>query len=233
MASGAPIAEINRKRRALSAIKGGKLARMSEAPIVTLLVSDIIGDDPAVIGSGADLRGGAGRGPACHTGGRDRDRADARSFFERVRERLTGAWWFEPSAMTESVEACAVHLVRDLEAPRGVVGWGEPTIAIPDEHGEGGRAQQLALILARRLANTDRAAFVAGSDGIDGPAPRDRPAPAGAYIDGKTWAAIRAAGIDPDRALSRCDAGTALAAVGALFVPGPTGINHGDIAIVG
>jgi hydroxypyruvate reductase len=76
-------------------------------------------------------------------------------------------------------------------------------------------------------------AFVIGSDGIDGPAPHGRPAPAGAFIGEGTWQQIVDAGIDPDAALARCDAGPALDAAGALVVTGPTGINHGDIMLVG
>ena len=75
--------------------------------------------------------------------------------------------------------------------------WGEPTIALPIGHGTGGRAQQLALELAKRISGQDRIAFVAGSDGQDGPKPADRPAPAGAFVDGTTWLAIRKAGIEP------------------------------------
>ena len=51
--SGAPISEMNCVRRHLSAIKGGRLAVASHpARVVSLLVSDVPGDDPAVIASG-------------------------------------------------------------------------------------------------------------------------------------------------------------------------------------
>jgi len=51
--SGANIAEINCVRKHLSAIKGGRLAAAAApAGIVTLAISDVPGDDPAVIGSG-------------------------------------------------------------------------------------------------------------------------------------------------------------------------------------
>jgi hydroxypyruvate reductase len=51
--SGAAIGEINTVRKHLSAIKGGRLAaRAYPAPVVTLAISDVPGDDPAVIGSG-------------------------------------------------------------------------------------------------------------------------------------------------------------------------------------
>ncbi len=51
--SGASIGEINTVRKHLSRIKGGRLAaRAYPARVVTLAVSDVPGDDPAVIGSG-------------------------------------------------------------------------------------------------------------------------------------------------------------------------------------
>jgi hydroxypyruvate reductase len=51
--SGANIGEINTVRKHLSHIKGGRLARAAyPARVVTLAVSDVPGDDPAVIGSG-------------------------------------------------------------------------------------------------------------------------------------------------------------------------------------
>lgn len=50
---GADIAEINSVRRALSAVKGGRLAAAARpASVLTLAVSDVAGDDPATIGSG-------------------------------------------------------------------------------------------------------------------------------------------------------------------------------------
>lgn len=53
LASGAPIQAINTVRRHLSAIKGGRLAlAAAPAQVVTLLVSDVVGDDPAAIASG-------------------------------------------------------------------------------------------------------------------------------------------------------------------------------------
>jgi hydroxypyruvate reductase len=51
--SGASIAEMNVVRRRLSAIKGGSLAASAgAAPVFTLAISDVPGDDPATIASG-------------------------------------------------------------------------------------------------------------------------------------------------------------------------------------
>jgi glycerate 2-kinase len=54
--SGASISEINTVRKHLSAIKGGKLAlACAPARVVTLLISDVPGDDPGIIASGPTL----------------------------------------------------------------------------------------------------------------------------------------------------------------------------------
>jgi len=54
--SGATITEINTVRKHLSAIKGGKLAAAAApARVVTLAISDVPGDDPAVIASGPTI----------------------------------------------------------------------------------------------------------------------------------------------------------------------------------
>jgi glycerate 2-kinase len=53
LASGADITQMNAVRKHLSAIKGGRLAAAAHpAKVVSLLISDVPGDDPAVIGSG-------------------------------------------------------------------------------------------------------------------------------------------------------------------------------------
>ncbi|WP_336748718.1 glycerate kinase [Pantoea vagans] len=51
--SGASIREMNLVRRHLSAVKGGKLARLAQpARIVSLIISDVPGDDPTDVASG-------------------------------------------------------------------------------------------------------------------------------------------------------------------------------------
>ncbi len=50
--SGAPITEMNIVRKHLSRVQGGRLAAACKAPIVTLIISDVTGDDPSAIASG-------------------------------------------------------------------------------------------------------------------------------------------------------------------------------------
>lgn len=53
LASGAPIGQMNLVRKHLSAVKGGQLAAAAHpARMLALLISDVPGDDPAMIGSG-------------------------------------------------------------------------------------------------------------------------------------------------------------------------------------
>lgn len=168
-----------------------------------------------------------------------RDRAEfviAMSAVAREARRALAASGFAVHGLDEvmrgQIPALAARLAT--RAAKGAfVAFGEPTIRLPHDHGVGGRAQQLALELARQFRGTDHSAFVAGTDGKDGPATEGRPSPAGAYVDGATWQRLADHGIDGDAAIARCDAGTALHAIEALFVSGPTGINHADLVIVG
>jgi len=52
LASGAPISAMNVVRKHFSTIKGGRLAAATTARVVTLIVSDIPGDNPAFVASG-------------------------------------------------------------------------------------------------------------------------------------------------------------------------------------
>ncbi len=52
MAQSADIYELNTVRKHLSGIKGGRLAAASPAEVMTLVVSDVVGDDLSVIASG-------------------------------------------------------------------------------------------------------------------------------------------------------------------------------------
>lgn len=79
LASGAPISAMNTVRKHVSRIKGGRLALLAHpARVVTLAVSDIPGDDPALISSGPTV-------PSATT------REDALAVVETYRLDLPGA----------------------------------------------------------------------------------------------------------------------------------------------
>ena len=89
--SGAGIHEMNCVRKHLSAIKGGRLAAAaSPAEVVTLLISDVPGDDPSVIGSGPTVPD-------------DTTLADARAVLARWRiepPAAVASWLLDPAAET-------------------------------------------------------------------------------------------------------------------------------------
>jgi glycerate 2-kinase len=65
LASGAPIAAMNTIRKHVSRIKGGRLAAAAyPAKVVSLVVSDIPGDDPALVASGPTIPGEGSRAAA-------------------------------------------------------------------------------------------------------------------------------------------------------------------------
>lgn len=65
LASGAPISEMNTVRKHVSRIKGGRLAAAAHpARVVSLVVSDIPGDNPAFVASGPTVPDPAGRADA-------------------------------------------------------------------------------------------------------------------------------------------------------------------------
>ena len=67
LAAGADIRALNAVRKHLSSIKGGRLAGACEGRIIAWLLSDVVGDDPAVIGSGPTVADPSTFGDALET----------------------------------------------------------------------------------------------------------------------------------------------------------------------
>jgi glycerate 2-kinase len=228
LASGITIEELNTRRCEMSLLKGGQLAaRLHGRPARALFISDVPGDDPAVIGSGL-------LGPAIH--GDDRiEREVIASVDHAVRAVCSAAQArglpAERAAARFDGEAWLLGeiFVRELrDGSPGIHVWGgESVVRLPANPGRGGRNQHLALAAARAIAgDPELLLLAAGTDGTDGPTED-----AGALVDGDSWMRIADAGIDGDVCLTRADAGTALDAAGDLVHTGPTGTNVGDIVI--
>lgn len=120
--SGAPIGEINCVRKHLSAIKGGRLAlAATPAKVVTLVISDAPGDDPAVIASGPTL-------------GDTTTSADALAILERrldVVPDAVRAWLLDPRSETPGPEDVPAD-VRMIATPARSL---EAAAAIARDHG--------------------------------------------------------------------------------------------------
>jgi glycerate 2-kinase len=272
LGAGLPIGEVNAVRKHLSGVKGGGALRACQARVLALLLSDVPGDDPAVIASGpfaadpstfaeaarlalrlplppavaAHLAAGA-RGERPETVKPDDPalgrlearvlagpRPVSRAVAEEAR-RLGFAAEEGPLAGEAAEEAAGlVARGRRLAGPRVVLALGgETAVTLPagGGSGRGGRNQELALAAARALADGrgsgEEAVLALATDGEDAAT-----GAAGALVDGGSWSALQAAGIDPAAALGRHDSHTALAALaGALVATGPTGTNAADLAV--
>ncbi|MEX0430057.1 glycerate kinase type-2 family protein [Spiribacter insolitus] len=252
LASGLDIARMNTLRKAVSTIKGGRLVRWLDGRRAHgLLISDVPGDDPAVIGSGllAADRGTNPGGPLPASLPPGMTRASAppdADIFDNVHLQIVasnaiarracvdaarpGGWGVRviDELLTGEAEQLGRRVAESvIDGPPGlVVMGGEPTVTLPEHPGRGGRMQTLALAAAESLAGSDCLLLAAGTDGADGPGED-----AGAIVDGGTIQRLRRAGFDAALSLSRADAGSALAAAGDLLQTGPTGTNVMDLVI--
>lgn len=252
LGSGTEIAGMNRVRKALSCLKGGKLVNyLGERPVLNLMISDVRGDDPAVIGSGlltpdrdplpsnlpgwlttllahsADCPPGRAVLPAVEPQivASNQDACEAVAEAARARDIAVTILPPHYGPVAEVASGLAGFL---RSAGAGVYVWGgEPTLELPPQPGRGGRNQHLALSLAKALGGEPGISVLCGAtDGSDGPG-ND----AGAIIDGTT---VRQASDYPGGAagaLDRADSGTFLAEAGALISTGPTGTNVMDLVI--
>lgn len=249
--SGAPIGQINCVRRHLSRIKGGRLA-LAAAParLVTLAVSDVVGDPPEDIGSGptapdpttvSDAREVLRRyGLACAAGWSESAK-EVPGDYQVVaagRHAMAAAAaearriGYRPMLLGETVgeagEAGADHAARALVAPpaTALISGGEVLVTLDGAAASaGGPNQEYALAAAIRLAGSAGISGLAcDSDGIDG-----KGIAAGAFFDGGTTA--RAAE-DAEEALRRHRSGPFFAALGDLHITGPTGTNVNDLRII-
>ncbi|MFP3873315.1 MAG: glycerate kinase [Thiohalophilus sp.] len=254
LGSGAGIADMNRVRKMLSCIKGGRLAGyLGERPVLNLMISDVAGDDPAVIGSGLLTPGPANELPLIDLPewlsallGKRADCPPAAVSTPLIEQQIIACNRDACEAVADAARArsLAVEVHDPLYGPipgvtaqlagflrtaaPGVHVWGgEPTLVLPRSPGRGGRNQHLALSLARALAGERGISILCGAtDGSDGPG-HD----AGALIDGTTVLQEVDYPGGAGRALTRADSGTFLAEAGALIDTGPTGTNVMDLVI--
>ena len=257
LGSGLDIGAMNAVRRSLSCIKGGRLAqRLAGRRSLCLMISDVPGDDPAVIGSGLltpappmpaglaaqipdwlrPLQGLAPEPPSiddsCFTSVERHIIATLKDAMAAAAEAARGLGYavFEHATpLSGDAASCGRVLARQLrDGPAGVHIWGgETSVRLPTRPGRGGRNQHLALAAATVLAGDERCSLLcAGTDGSDGPGED-----AGAIVDGGTLRRGQRQGLNADEALRRADSGHFLCASGDLLRSGPTGTNVMDVVL--
>ncbi|HTI66084.1 MAG TPA: glycerate kinase [Caulobacteraceae bacterium] len=180
--SGAPIGDINTVRRHLSAIKGGRLAAAAApARVVTLVVSDVPGDDPAQVASGPTLADGS-------------TAADALAVLARWRIDAPRAVLAHLSAPATPVPAAAdparviatARMALDAAAARARAAGIEPVVLGDALQGEARELGRDHAILALGLRESGRPAVVlsGGETTVTVKAPRGRGGRNGEYLAG-------------------------------------------------
>ncbi len=255
LASGASIQDINVIRKHLSRIKGGGLARAaSPAPVITLVMSDVIRGAIDDVGSGpsvgdrstiARARGLLRRYvpalaglPLVTTGSasnvvRARIIASpedlARRFARMLREKGLRVRVLEPShdAVVDLAQAY-IDLAKRLRPGTAIVRAAEPSLEVPRARartGRGGRSTHLAALVGLGLPR-GTSFLAAATDGVDGTS-----GTAGALVVGDTLRA-RVSEAVIVRALDRYDTGPLHRAAKTALERRPSGHNLADVHVL-
>jgi glycerate 2-kinase len=240
--SGADIREMNTVRKHLSSIAGGRLAAASRAPVVALIISDVVGDDPTHIASGPcapdpttiddakavlakyaiEFRGPFSESPKTVS-------ATNRVVATALRSLEAAAQVFErhnikPVILGDTITGEAREVGREMAAlahktkgPTALISGGECTVTIKGEGGRGGRCCEFLLSLG--IENPALWAIAADTDGIDGSEDN-----AGAILTPESIAR----GPDAKGHLTKHDSYGFFSALGDLVVTGPTRTNVND-----
>ena len=249
-----------RERRAAQALARARAAGLRlrlPARVVTVALSDVLGNDRSVIASGITVREPLSDKEFADTvkkylpeyaetledldGGTDIKINDGGYYFAGDVEILCSAARRRAEELGYEVADFACDITgeaRDVAAEkldnlgnkkgkRAYIYGGETTVTLRGG-GRGGRNQEMALAAAVKLRGRENIVFAsAGSDGTDGPTDA-----AGGIADGDTYELMRSRGVDPEAELLDNNSYFALDAADSLIVTGPTGTNVNDITLI-
>lgn len=230
--SGAAIHEINARRRELSAVKGGKLAKAcAPATVITLIISDVPGNDPSVVASGptivdavsardADVRILATSDDALQA-------AALRALEQDINPYLLGDLAGDARELAEEHAELAMQIAAGngpVEPPCVILSGGETTVHVTGT-GRGGRNSEYGLALALALdGHPGISAIACDTDGIDGAGDN-----AGVYVLPDTLARTA----DDARAMqANNDSYAFFERLGDLVMTGPTRTNVNDFRAI-
>ena len=262
LACGADITEINAVRKRLSAVKGGRFAELcAPARVVSVILSDVLGDRLDVIASGPAVP------DECTV---DMVREIAAKYSLRFTDRVQGLLERETPKALDNVENHIIGSVRQLcaSAEEAATELGYRAQVLTAELCCSARdAGSFLASIARHHADTrESLAFICGGEtvvrltghglggrnqelalaaarGLEGLEDTcvfsvgsdgtDGPTDAaGGYVDGETLSRMRDGGVSVDAALADNDAYHALLASGGLIFTGATGTNVNDISVL-
>lgn len=236
LASGLNIAQMNRERKKLSQLKGGKALELCPSRrVYVFAVSDVAEDDPRVIGSGPFTP--SWELSETQTGWRFEMAnrtleysivANNFSFRRLLGKNLVKHGFrvlIDEGYESEELSKLAVKIRKTLRQtqklrpgsriPFILLLGGETPVKVSGS-GKGGRCSHLALSLSRYLARLENSAlFCFATDGCD-----NISGSGGAWIDSNSWKLFKKEGIHPPDAIRNFDSHSALKAINHLL-PAP------------
>ena len=259
---GADIKELNTVRKHLSFVKGGRFAALAApAHVDTVILSDVVGNDLSMVGSG----------PTCP------DETTGQEAFSILEKYHIGARGDMIDMLMndtpKKLNNVSFYRIGDVSmlldaAKEAAEGLGYQTVLLTDSLGcEAKEAGAFIAAIARTFKNTNsKIAFLVGGETVVhvkgkglggrnqemalsvakeiggfynvcffsvGSDGTDGPTDAaGGIVDGDTMRALKKAGVDPVKALENNDSYHALQAVGSLVMTGPTGTNVNDLSVL-
>jgi len=241
-AKGADIYELNDARKKMSQVKGGKFVEhCSPAKVVSLIFSDVLGNDVSVIASGPTVIGEAAEKNSLRS--QDATHISLQEFSQPLnlllcsnRDALIAMkskaeeLGFKAKIKTETLSGNATEIGKELaekniEPKSCFLFGGETTVKIKDNRGEGGRNQELALSALLNIKNSSLIISVA-SDGWD------NTEHAGAIADSELLEKSKQLGLSPQQFLERSDSHNFFKQVGGAISTGRLGSNVSDLCIL-
>lgn len=262
LASGANIVEINTIRKRLSRVKGGRFAQAcAPAKIFSIVLSDVLGDQPDMIASGPAVPDTSTCSQALSIAEQYKLvlSPEARTLLmqetpkqlDNVTTQITGnvrelcvaaanacsALGYEPLILTDSL-CCEA---REAGSFLGAVARSHANAGKPMAFIAGG--ETVVHLTGRGLGGRNQELALGAAPLIDGlenccvfsvgSDGTDGPTEAaGGYVDGNTVKKLCAKGIDITWVFSENDSYHALKETGGLLITGPTGTNVNDVAVV-
>jgi hydroxypyruvate reductase len=255
LSRGYNISDINAIRKHFSKIKGGKLATfLKNRKSTVLTISDVPSDDPKIIASGPlsfddikinldsyeddiiDMLNSVT--PISCPNIENFSNIDthiiaklddAKMACKVYGEKLNYTVYMNDNFIEGDVNDLANYFSEYLlNCKKGLHIWGgESSVQLPSNPGRGGRNQQLALLVAEKIKNSNVIFLSAGTDGTDGPT-ND----AGGLVDGMTIKKGIDCNLDHSKYLENADSGNYLEKINALVTTGPTGTNVMDLILI-
>ncbi len=226
LGSGIDIQTLNSVRKAISQIKGGKLADTTKAKGVVLVLSDVIGDDLNTIGSAPMMNG---KIPHYIIGNNAIALKEAKKYIRPKVEKVK----IVTNTLNGPSKEAVKYLVKKIKAYDKkydsfcLLFGGETTTEVKGT-GRGGRNQELALRLLEKGVVSDHISIlIAGSDGIDG-----NSLATGAFVETDIYKKMKTKGLDPQSYLKNSDSYTFFKALDADLTIGATGTNVMDFMII-